>query len=90
MARTRKSLTTVDPVWTRITEEAEDAVRAEPLVPGVELVQIGGKRGAAAAQVDHANRPIEPLAVSMAASSPSRRTKPPTPNCWPREAGNAA
>lgn len=35
MARTRKSLTTVDPVWTRITEEAEDAVRDEPLLGGL-------------------------------------------------------
>lgn len=35
MARTRKSLTAVDPVWTRITEEAEDAVRSEPLLGGL-------------------------------------------------------
>jgi len=35
MARTRKALRTVDPVWTRISKEAEDAVRDEPLLGGL-------------------------------------------------------
>jgi len=32
MAETKQRVTTVDPVWTRICDEAEEAVRAEPLL----------------------------------------------------------
>lgn len=35
MAETRTNLAPVDPVWDRITQEAEDAVRAEPLMGGL-------------------------------------------------------
>lgn len=35
MARTRKSLVALDPVWSRISEEAEEAVRNEPLLGGL-------------------------------------------------------
>jgi serine O-acetyltransferase len=35
MARTRKSIVALDPVWSRITEEAEEAVRSEPLLGGL-------------------------------------------------------
>jgi serine O-acetyltransferase len=35
MARTRKSVRAVDPVWTRITDEANEAVRNEPLLGGL-------------------------------------------------------
>lgn len=35
MARTRKSLVALDPVWSRITEEAEDAILKEPLLGGL-------------------------------------------------------
>jgi serine O-acetyltransferase len=35
MARTRKSLRAIDPVWSRISEEAEEAVRNEPLLGGL-------------------------------------------------------
>ena len=35
MAETRTNVTTLDPVWTRVREEAFDAVRAEPLMGGL-------------------------------------------------------
>jgi serine O-acetyltransferase len=35
MAKTRKALRAVDPVWTRISQEARDAVREEPLLGGL-------------------------------------------------------
>jgi serine O-acetyltransferase len=35
MAKTRKSVRAVDPVWTRITDEAREAVRDEPLLGGL-------------------------------------------------------
>lgn len=35
MAQVRKPLHSVDPVWGRITQEAEDAVQAEPLMGGL-------------------------------------------------------
>jgi serine O-acetyltransferase len=35
MARTRKSIRAIDPVWSRITDEAEEAVRNEPLLGGL-------------------------------------------------------
>jgi serine O-acetyltransferase len=35
MARSRAQLASVDPVWTRITEEAEAALREEPLLGGL-------------------------------------------------------
>jgi serine O-acetyltransferase len=35
MAKTRKSVRAIDPVWSRITDEAEEAVRAEPLLGGL-------------------------------------------------------
>lgn len=35
MARTRKSIRAIDPLWSRITDEAEEAVRNEPLLGGL-------------------------------------------------------
>ena len=35
MSQTRTALSTVDPVWDQITAEAEDAVRAQPLMGGL-------------------------------------------------------
>ena len=35
MARTRKSIQALDPVWSRITDEAQEAVRSEPLLGGL-------------------------------------------------------
>ena len=35
MAETRAKLTQVDPVWQRISTEAEEAVREEPLMGGL-------------------------------------------------------
>jgi serine O-acetyltransferase len=35
MARTRKSIRAIDPVWSRISDEAEEAVRNEPLLGGL-------------------------------------------------------
>ncbi len=35
MAETRTNVTTLDPVWTRVREEAFEAVRAEPLMGGL-------------------------------------------------------
>ena len=35
MARTQAQIASVDPVWTRIIEEARDAIREEPLLGGL-------------------------------------------------------
>lgn len=35
MAKTRARVASLDPVWSRITDEAEDALRAEPLLGGL-------------------------------------------------------
>ena len=35
MAETRTNIARVDPVWDRITNEAQDAVRDEPLMGGL-------------------------------------------------------
>ncbi|MEX0339963.1 MAG: serine O-acetyltransferase, partial [Arenibacterium sp.] len=35
MAETQTNITSVDPVWDRITEEARDAVNQEPLMGGL-------------------------------------------------------
>ena len=40
MANTQAKLTSVDPVWTRITEEARQAVTDEPLMGGLSLIHI--------------------------------------------------
>lgn len=35
MARTKPQVTELDPVWSRITDEAESAIAAEPLLGGL-------------------------------------------------------